>query len=58
MSARDGHVHTSPLLNAYSTRPSTALSRNASSAAITSSKKTFGDLPPSSVVDGMMFWAA
>ena len=35
-----------------------ALSRNASSCAITSAKKMFGDLPPSSVVDGMMFCAA
>ena len=34
------------------------MSRKSSSAAITSAKKTFGDLPPSSVVDGMMFWAA
>ena len=58
MSARDGQVHTSPLLKAYSTSPSTALSKNASSFAITSAKKMLGDLPPSSVVDGMMFWAA
>ena len=34
------------------------MSRKASSAAITSSKKMFGDLPPSSVDDGMRFWAA
>src|SRR5665648_989679 len=57
-SARDGHVQTSPLLNANSTRPSTALSRNASSWAITSLKKMFGLLPPSSAVTGMMFSAA
>ena len=58
ISARDGQVHTSPLLNAYSTRPSTALSRNSSSWAITSLKKMFGDLPPSSTVDGIRFCAA
>src|SRR5208283_2110898 len=58
ISARDGQVHTSPLLNAYSTRPSTALSRNSSSRAITSPKKMFGDLPPSSTVEGIRFWAA
>src|SRR5665647_3958790 len=57
-SARDGHVQTSPLLNANSTRPSTALSRNASSWAMTSLKKMFGRLPPSSAVTGMMFSAA
>src|SRR5512146_1256398 len=57
-SARDGQVQTSPLLNAYSTRPSTALSRKASSDAMTSEKKMFGDLPPSSRVTGMMFCAA
>src|SRR5450830_659660 len=57
-SARDGHVQTSPLLNAKSTRPSTALFRNASSWAMTSWKKMFGLLPPSSAVTGMMFSAA
>src|SRR5665648_1286082 len=57
-SARDGHVQTSPLLNANSTRPSTALSRNASSWAITSLKKMFGLWTPSSAVTGMMFSAA
>ena len=35
-----------------------ALSRNASSASMTSAKKMFGDLPPSSVVDGIRFCAA
>src|ERR1039457_1204006 len=58
ISALDGQVQTSPLLNAYSTRPSTALSRNSSSQAITSEKKMFGDFPPSSSVTGMMFCAA
>src|ERR1035441_4769739 len=58
ISARDGQVHTSPLLKAYRTNPSTALSRNSSSRAMTSAKKMLGDLPPSSVVDGMMFSAA
>jgi len=58
ISARDGHVQTSPLLKAHRTRPSTALSRNSSSAAMMSSKKMFGDLPPSSVVEGIRFWAA
>src|ERR1700683_3670162 len=58
ISARDGQVHTSPLLNAYNTRPSIALSRNSSSWAITSLKKMFGDLPPSSTVDGIRFCAA
>ena len=50
-------MQTSPLLNAYSTRPSTALSRNSSSAAAIE-KKMFGDLPPSSKVTGTMFCAA
>ena len=58
MSARDGQVQTSPLLKAYRTNPSTALSKNSSSSAMTSEKKMFGDFPPSSVVDGMMFCAA
>ena len=58
ISARDGQVQTSPLLNAYSTRPSTALSRKSSLAAITSRKKMFGGLPPSSSVTGMRFCAA
>ena len=35
-----------------------ALSRKSSSAAKTSSKKMFGDLPPSSVVEGIRFSAA
>jgi hypothetical protein len=57
--ARDGQVQTSPLLNAYRyrTRPSIALSRNASSDAITSSRTMFGDLPPNSVVEGIRFCA-
>src|SRR5450631_3388937 len=52
--ARDGQVQTSPWLNAYRTRPSTALSRKASSAAITSLKKMLGLLPPSSVLRGVL----
>jgi hypothetical protein len=35
-----------------------ALFRNASSWSMTSAKKMFGDLPPSSVVDGIRFCAA
>ena len=35
-----------------------ALSKKASSASMTSAKKMFGDLPPSSVVDGIRFCAA
>src|SRR5665647_3283655 len=58
ISAREGAVQTSPLLKAYSTSPSIALSRNSSSWSITSAKKMFGDLPPSSVVDGIRFCAA
>src|SRR5665811_1274598 len=58
MRARDGAVQTSPWLNAYITRPSTALLRKASSAAITSLKKMLGLLPPNSVLLGMMFCAA
>ena len=58
ISARDGQVQTSPLLKAYSTRPSMALSRKSSWAESTSAKKMFGDLPPSSSVTGMMFCAA
>src|SRR5450756_253585 len=58
MSARDGAVQTSPLLNAYSTSPSIALSKNSSSLSMTSAKKMLGDLPPSSTVEGMRFSAA
>src|ERR1019366_6868780 len=58
MSALEGQGQTSPLLRAYSTSPSTALSKNSSSTFITSAKKMLGDLPPSSTVDGMMFSAA
>ena len=57
-SAREGQVHTSPLLKANSANPSSALSRNASSSAITSAMKMFGDLPPSSMVLGIRFSAA
>ena len=35
--------------------PSSALSKKSSSSAITSAKKMFGDLPPSSSVTGMRF---
>ncbi|MNY35243.1 hypothetical protein D3C86_1696370 [compost metagenome] len=35
-----------------------ALSKKASSSAATDSKKMFGDLPPSSIVDGIIFSAA
>src|SRR5665213_3661760 len=58
MRALDGQVQTSPLLKAYNTSPSTALSKNSSSAFITSAKKMFGDLPPNSTVEGMRFSAA
>lgn len=58
MSARLGQVHTSPELNANIARPSSALSNSASSAAMMSLKKMFGDLPPSSSVAGMRFLAA
>ncbi len=36
-------------------KPSSALSRKASSSAMTSAKKMFGDLPPSSSVTGIRF---
>src|ERR1700722_16661097 len=52
--ARDGQVQTSPLLNANKAKPSSALSRKSSSSSITSAKKMFGDLPPSSSVCGMI----
>jgi len=48
-------VHTSPWLKNASTKPSAAFSIKAGSAFMMSSKKMFGDLPPSSTVDGMMF---
>ena len=57
-SARDGQVQTSPLLNANSAKPSSALSRNASSLSMTSAKKMLGDLPPNSNVIGMIVSAA
>ncbi len=38
--------------------PSAALSMKLGSACMMSSKYTFGDLPPSSTVEGMMFSAA
>src|ERR1700722_1989987 len=52
--ARDGQVQTSPLLNANKAKPSSALSKKSSSSSITSAKKMFGDLPPSSSVCGTM----
>ncbi len=58
INARDGQVQTSPWLNANGTKPSTALSRTASSAAITSVKKMLGLLPPSSSVTGIRFSVA
>ncbi|MCY1384372.1 hypothetical protein D9M69_726190 [compost metagenome] len=58
ISARDGQVHTSPWLKANSTRPSTALSRKASSLSMMSAKNTLGDLPPSSSVAGIRLFAA
>ena len=54
-SAREGQVQTSPWLKANMVKPSSALSKNASSSLNTSAKKMFGDLPPSSSVTGMMF---
>ncbi len=57
-SARLGQVHTSPWLSANSVKPSSALSKKSSSSAITSSKKMFGLLPPSSSVTGIRFWLA
>ena len=58
ISRREAAVQTSPWLRANMTKPSTALSRKSSSLAATSSKKMFGDLPPSSSVTGMRFWLA
>ena len=55
MSARLGQVQTSPWLKANSTKPSRALSKNSSSAAMTSGKNRFGLFPPSSSVTGMTF---
>ena len=52
---RDGQVQTSPWLRANMAAPSRHLSKKASSSSMTDSKKTFGDLPPSSSVIGMMF---
>ena len=57
-SARDGQVHTSPWLRANMAKPSTAFSRNASSASMMSSKKRLGLLPPSSSVTGTRLSAA
>ena len=51
-------MQTSPWFRANIAKPSSALSRKASSASITSLKKMFGDLPPSSSVTGMMFRVA
>ena len=51
-------MHTSPWFRANIAKPSSALERNASSAAMTSGRKTFGLLPPSSSVTGMRFWEA
>ena len=56
--ARDGQVHTSPWFSANMEKPSTAFSRNASSASMMSSKKMLGDLPPSSRVTGTRLSAA
>ena len=58
ISARLGQVQTSPWLKAKRTKPSTALSRKASSSAMTSEKKMLGDLPPSSSVTGIRFSVA
>ena len=55
ISARLGQVHTSPWFSANIANPSRHLSKKASSASITSAKKMFGDLPPSSSVHGMIF---
>src|SRR6267378_6938054 len=55
---RDGQVHTSPWFRANIVNPSSALSWKSSPAAITSEKKMFGLLPPSSSVTGMRFWLA
>ncbi len=57
-SARLGQVQTSPWFSANITKPSIALSKKSSSSAVTSLKKMFGDLPPSSSVTGMRFWLA
>ena len=57
-SARLGQVHTSPWLKANNAKPSSALSKNASSSSITSAKKILGDFPPSSSVTGIMFCVA
>ena len=49
-SARLGQVQTSPWFSANIVKPSSALSKKSSSCAMTSAKKMFGDLPPSSSV--------
>ena len=56
--ARDGHVQISPWLSANMAKPSSVLSKNSSSLSMMSSKKMFGDLPPSSNVTGMIFSVA
>ena len=51
-------MQTSPWFSANIAKPSSALSKKSSSSAMTSSKKMFGDLPPSSSVTGIRFWLA
>ncbi|MCY1540680.1 hypothetical protein D9M68_763330 [compost metagenome] len=51
-------MQTSPWFSANIVKPSSALSKKASSRSITSAKKMLGDLPPSSSVTGMRFWLA
>ena len=48
-------MQTSPWFSANMAKPSSALSKKSSSAAITSAKKMLGDLPPSSSVTGIRF---
>ena len=55
---RDGQVQISPWFRANMEKPSSALSKNSSSASMTSAKKMFGLLPPSSTVEGIRLSAA
>mmetsp|Transcript_3362 Transcript_3362/g.7615 ORF Transcript_3362/g.7615 Transcript_3362/m.7615 type:complete len:292 (-) Transcript_3362:104-979(-) len=57
-SMRLGQVQISPWFRANITAPSTALSKKASSCWATLGMKIMGDLPPSSMVTGMMVLAA
>src|SRR5690606_18338317 len=53
-----GAVQISPEFRANITAPSMALSKNSSSASMIEGKKILGDLPPNSMVEGMIFSVA